>query len=737
MEVDNKIMVFAPENPNTQRDHKNEEKWHILVVDDDEEVHQVTRLAIARLLVLNRSLEIHHVHSAQQCIEFLRSHSDIAVILLDVVMETPTAGLDAVSEIREKLGLKEVRIVLRTGQPGYAPEERVIREYDINDYREKTELNHNNFRTLVTSAIRAYQQIRNINQNRLGLQKIINAGTNLLEKHTLQEFSDGVIMQIAAFLSLAPEGIVCTSQYSENETKEDIYVVGAAGQYAEYIRQPLGELSNKKIQRLIKLCLEQKHHLYTDNETVLYLENEKEPAAIFLQTARKIDSEDRELLDIFVKNITASFENIKLFKSLRHIAYMDPLTELPNRNEFTRALETTSTDVESSRVAILIDLVHFSDINSGLGHEIGNELLIAVANRLKMAFAGDGIVARVDADVFGVIGDEYVLTPQSALAVFDSPFNTTEQVLTLNANVGAGRLSELGNHGIDVLKRLYIALNSAKKQPSRYFDFYAGAMEHETQNRLQLIRQLRMDFALQKLRIWYQPQYDLKTRKIVCLEALLRWPQADGSFISPVVFIPLAEYSGLIVSIGAWVLEQACAQLAQFRSANIGSIKIAINVSMPLFRSPLFIPQVAGALKRYQIEPGELELEITESILMDDPEIVINCLNKLKTLGVKISIDDFGTGYSSLSYLRRLPLDKIKVDRSFVKDMESPGGAAIVETIVHLGHRLDLLTIAEGIETVEQEAAMINMGCMEGQGYLFARPMPLEELSSLLLKHTP
>jgi diguanylate cyclase (GGDEF)-like protein len=737
MEVDNKKVAFAPELPNSPRGHGNEEKWHILVVDDDEEVHQVTRLAIARLRVLNRPLELHHVNSAEESIAFLRTRSDIAVILLDVVMETPTAGLDAIGEIRDNLGLTEVRIVLRTGQPGYAPEERVIRDYDINDYREKTELNHNNFRTLVTSAIRSYQQIRNISQNRLGLQKIINAGTNLLEKHTLQEFSDGVIMQIAAFLSLAPEGIVCSSQYSEDNTQGDIYVVGAAGQYAEYIRRPLGELSNKKIQRLIKLCLEQKHHLYTDTETVLYLEDENEPAAIFLHTARKIEAKDRELLNIFVKNITASFENVKLFQSLRHIAYRDPLTELPNRNEFIRVLETTSTDVESSRVAVLIDLVHFSDINSGLGHEIGNELLVAVANRLKMAFAGDGIVARVDADVFGVIGDEYVLTPQSALAVFDSPFNTKEQVLTINANVGVGRLSELGSQGSDSLKRLYIALNSAKKRPSRYFDYYAAAMEHETEKRLQLIRQLRIDFALQKLRIWYQPQYDLGTRKIVCLEALLRWPQADGSFISPVVFIPLAEYSGLIVSIGAWVLEQACAQLAQFRSANIESIKIAVNVSMPQFRSPLFIPQVAGAIKRYAIQPGELELEITESILMDDPEIVINCLKKLKTLGVKISIDDFGTGYSSLSYLRRLPLDKIKVDRSFVKDMESPGGAAIVETIVHLGDRLDLLTIAEGIETEEQEAAMIKMGCVEGQGYLFAKPMPLGELSSLLLKHTP
>ena len=735
MEIDSGKIIFAPEYADNKERHNQDEKWHILVVDDDEEVHQVTRLAIGRQRILGRPLELHHVHCAAQCIEYLQSHDDTAIILLDVVMETPTSGLDCIAKIREELGLSEVRIILRTGQPGYAPEERVVRDYDINDYREKTELNQNSFRTLVTSAIRSYQQIRSINQNRLGLQKIISAGTTLLEQNTLKDFSDGVIMQIAALLSLPPEGIVCSSNYSKQNGPEEPVIVGASGIYAQYIRSPLDELKNTKIQRLIKLCLEQKHHLYTDNETILYIDDASGAAAVFLHTAREISTQDKQLLNLFIKNIAAGYENVKLFQSLRHIAYRDPLTGLPNRNEFIHALESGTTETENTQVAILIDIDHFSDVNSGLGHEIGNELLIAVANRLQMAFGDDGIVARVDADVFGVIGDEYVLTPQSALAVFESPFNTKEQVLTLNATVGMGRLRELGGQGIEVLKRLFIALNSAKKLPSRSFDYYSDSMELETEKRLQLIRQLRVDFALQKLRVWYQPQYDISTRKIVSLEALLRWPQSDGSFISPVTFIPIAEYSGLIVSIGAWVLEQTCAQLAQFRSANIENLRIAVNVSMLQFRSPLFIPQIAGALKRYGIKPGELELEITESVLMDEPEIVINCLNKLKTLGLRISIDDFGTGYSSLNYLRRLPLDKIKVDRSFVKDLRSPGGAAVAKTIVHLGNELGLTSIAEGIETPEQEAAMMSMGCTEAQGFLFAKPMPLDELSELLLNN--
>ena len=257
-------------------------------------------------------------------------------------------------------------------------------------------------------------------------------------------------------------------------------------------------------------------------------------------------------------------------------------------------------------------------------------------------------------------------------------------------------------------------------------------MEEAKEQRLQMIRQLRVDFALQRLRIWYQPQYDLQTRRVVCLEALLRWPQEDGSYIPPGVFIPIAEYSGLIVSIGGWVLEQACAQLAQFRNAGITGMRIAVNVSIPQFRSPLFIALVANVLQRYQIAPGELELEITESVLMDDPETMIQRLTKLKSLGVCISVDDFGTGFSSLNYLRRLPLDKIKVDASFVRDLATEGGAAIAETIVHLGRQLGLLTIAEGVETLEQEIAMRDIGCNEAQGFYFARPVPLEQLAHLL-----
>lgn len=736
MTPDSDLIRFRPEEPvKPSPKRRPGDFWRVLIVDDDDEVHQVTRLALDRLEVLGRPLQLLHATSAAECLDILSREKDIAVLLLDVVMESDGAGLHAVRQIRNVLGLDELRIILRTGQPGYAPEELVIHDYDINDYKTKAELTHSALTTLMVSSIRSYQQIRGINQHRLGLQKIIKAGTSLLEQHSLQDFSEGVITQICSLLGLHAEGILCAqSHHEEDERSEDIYILGAAGSYAPYIRQRLSNLQDRHISDLIKTCISHQQHIYTDAETVLYLASPDNAAAVYLQTTQAIAEDDRKLLQVFLTNISIGYENVKLFQKLRNAAYTDPLTRLANRNEFTRLLQQRQNSEESPQVAVLIDIDHFSDINDGLGQEIGNELLIAVANRLRMAFGKDAAIARVDADVFGIIGDEITLSPQSVLAVFESPFNTRDQVLTINATIGIGRLRDLGDQGLIMLKRVYIALNSAKKRTTRHFDFYVPQMEEAKEQRLQMIRQLRVDFALQRLCIWYQPQYDLQTRRIVCLEALLRWPQEDGGYIPPGVFIPIAEYSGLIVSIGAWVLEQACAQLAQFRAAGITGMRIAVNVSMPQFRTPAFIAQVANALQRYQIAEGELELEITESVLMDEPEAMIQCLRKLKSLGVRISVDDFGTGYSSLNYLRRLPLDKIKVDASFVRDLTTEGGAAIAETIVHLGRQLGLMTIAEGVETLEQEVAMRDMGCNEAQGYYFARPVPLEQLAHLLEK---
>lgn len=707
-------------------------EWNLLIVDDDEEIHTVTRLALKDLNVLGKRLVFHHAYSGKEAIRFLQRRNDIALILLDVVMESDDSGLKVVRQIRDDLGLDEVRIVLRTGQPGYAPEENVIKEYDINDYKTKTELTRSKLVTSIIASIRSYQQIRTINQSRIGLQKIINAGANLLEQHSLHEFSEGVVTQIASLIGLHAEGILCAQIEDDGSASDNIYVLGAAGHYAPYIKCKLDRLDNIRIIQQIKQCLDDQQHIFTEQDTVLYLGNGLHCAAVYIETNRPIEELDRQLIQVFLSNISVGYENVTLFQQLKHAAYIDPLTKTPNRNEFIQILHDTRRFDWFGKVAVLIDIEHFSDVNDGLGQDVGNELLIAVTLRLIEHFGSTSQLGRVGADVFGLVGSELELTPEKLSAVFREPFQAFEHSIQISATFGLCRLLDSGEQGLTILKHVFIALNKAKKHPAQKYQYYEPSMEEEMSERLAMLRMLRSDFALDKLQLWYQPQISLSTQQVVGMEALLRWPQGPGRFISPAVFIPLAEYSGLIIEIGGWVLEQACQHIHQLEKHGFPGLRIAVNVSVPQFRSPNFVSSVIDCVKRHNINPQLLELEITESVVMDEPAIIIEALQQLRNFGIKVAIDDFGIGFSSMNYLQQLPLDRIKIDRTFVSDISSNTCGVIAETIVRLGKRLGLQTIAEGIETKEQECALVAMGCEEVQGFLYAKPMPGNELLRFL-----
>ncbi|OGO84921.1 MAG: diguanylate phosphodiesterase [Chromatiales bacterium RIFOXYA1_FULL_46_5] len=732
--TDDDFLFLAEDETISEVETQSSGEWHLLIVDDDEEIHTVTKLALSDLLVLDRKLVFHHAFSGKEALKFLAQNPYIAVILLDVVMESDDAGLKVVQQIREELKMDEVRIVLRTGQPGYAPEESVIKEYDINDYKTKTELTRNKLVTAIISSIRSYQQIRTINQNRIGLQKIINAGANLLEQHSLHEFSEGVVTQISSLIGLHAEGVLCAQIEDDGSSSDNIYVLGAAGHYAPYIKCKLERLNNNRIIQQITTCLAERRHIFTEKDTVLYLGNIDHAAAVYIETNRPVEDFDRQLIEVFLSNISIGYENVTLFQQLKHAAYIDPLTKTPNRNEFTSLLQETRRLDPSRNVAVLIDIDHFSDVNDGLGQETGNELLIAVTHRLVAQFGEIAQIGRIGADVFGLIGPEQALTPETLSCIFEMPFQCSEHSLQVNATFGFCRLRDSALHGLTILKHVYIALNRAKKHLAQNFEYYSAQMEEQMVERLVLLRSLRSDFQKDKLQLWYQPQICLKSRNVLGMEALLRWPQTDGSFISPAVFIPLAEYSGLIIEIGDWVLQQACKQLQSLKEQGFSHLRIAVNVSMPQFRNHRFVQSVINCVERYQVNPALLELEITESVVMDDPKIVIDALNKLKDFGIKVAIDDFGIGFSSLSYLQQLPLDRIKIDRAFIQDFARPNGTLIAETIVNLGQKLGLATIAEGIETQAQEDAVRAMGCEEVQGFMYAKPMHAADLVKFLAK---
>ena len=711
--------------------------WNVLVVDDDEEIHSVTRLALSDLVLNDKNLHFIHAYSGSEALKIIESMgSSIAIILLDVVMEADDAGLTVARIMREEMKILEPRIILRTGQPGYAPEEQVIKDYDINDYKTKTELTRSKLVTTIIASLRSYQQILSINQSRQGLQKIIVSSANLMEENSVKSFCEGVVTQISSLIGLEAGGIVCAKAGSVLDKEDDgIYVLGAAGEFAPYINKSLENLHNAQIVKFVNSCLQLKKHIFEQEFSVLYINSSGYDAAVYLQIGSEISTVDQQLLEVFLSSISIGYENANLFHQLRTAAFKDWLTKLPNRSEFINMLDGCSDAKNKSldSVVALIDINHFADINDGLGQDVGNSTLLAVTQRLEDTFLDKVKMGRIGSDVFGLIGPDFFVNPQTLNEMFLAPFKGGEHTLPLSASFGFCRLDGKMQTGINILKHSNIALNQAKKSLNTNFAYYAPEMEAETTWRLDTIRQLNRDLEAKRLQLWYQPQVNLVSEKIVGMEALLRWPMSDGSYISPTVFVPLAEYSGLIIDIGIWVLEESCRKLNALSKQGYTGLRMAVNISMPQFRDPNFVIRVKNIITESAVAPDMIELEITESVVMDEPQIVIEALKELKRFGVKVAIDDFGTGFSSMSYLQQLPLDRLKVDRSFVNEITPGKSAFIAETIVTLGNKLGLSTIAEGVEKREQASYMLELGCDEAQGYLFAKPMPYEQLLEFLL----
>lgn len=712
--------------------HGSNDTWQVLIVDDDPEIHSVTQLALSDLIVLGRRLEYLHAYSGNDACQLIEDNPDIVLVLLDVVMETDDAGLNVVKHIRENLQRQDIRIVLRTGQPGYAPEESVIKEYDINDYKTKTELTRRKLVTTVFAAIRSFQQIATVNENRLGLEKIVSGATELSSQHSLTAFCHGVLSQLTTLISDDIRSVLCARGQGIIENADDLsfYMLAECGFSAAMVGQKLDNLKNDHASKLVKTSFLQQQHQIQDDSLALYFAKGDYRAVIYVELEKALTDTQTQLLDVFLTGVAVGYENVHLFLKLSNAAYKDWLTSLPNRLEFLRLLDDFSQNNGDHTVAALIDINHFSDINDALGQDIGNQLLSAVAKRM-VSMGSNCKFARVGADVFGVLGPAEVVNPERLMSLFHQPFTAGEQHLPINACFGLCTKEHAENTGVKVLNQINIALNLAKKNRLEHFAFYNPEMEDQMQWRLNMIRQLRNDFAANCLELWYQPQLSLDTGKVIGAEALLRWRTSDGNYVSPAVFIPLAEYSGLIIEIGDWVVAQACQQLKRLED-KFSDISISVNVSIPQFRRDDFVNTVIGTMKSHQIRPSKLELEITENILMDDPQLVVDALIKLKEEGISIALDDFGTGYSSLSYLQKLPLDRLKVDRAFVTDIHKEGQSVIAETIINLGKKMGLKIIAEGIEEIEQQERLVELGCDEVQGFYYAKPMPEKDFVTFL-----
>ncbi len=704
--------------------------WRILVVDDDEDVHTSTVFALSDVSILGRRLEFVHAYGAHEARLLLLDETDVAVVLLDVVMEAEDAGLKLVRTIREDLGLTEIRIILRTGQPGYAPEIEAISDYDINDYRTKAELTRTRLITSLTAALRSYEQICTIAYTRRGLEKIVHASSDLFEKRALEGLAEGVLTQIGGLLRLAPpDGLVCAQRGfpMDGSDADRLYVIGAIGGLAAAVNRPLDALGEPRIEEAIRVCMGRGCSTYADDHMVLYLRSPGDrEQAIFLNCGKCVSLLDRQLLEVFATNISVGFSNAYLFHRLNYLAYHDPLTDLPNRLKLADIVDALWRGGQPFAV-VLLDINQFSDINDVLGGAMGDATLRAVAARLRARLPDTVRVGRYAGDVLCVVGDREVVTPQTIRELFQERFTVADYHLPISVTLGSCSQEAAGS-GTEMLQNAGLALTHAKATAPGAWVRFSSAMAVASGERLELLNALRSAVAQQRLRVYYQPQVELSTGRVIGAEALLRWWRDDGREVSPQVFIPLAERSGLIRELGAWVMAAACRAVSGWRDQGLGHLRVAVNVSALQLRHGYCHRQVRDAMETYGVSGDQLEIEVTESVLMDDVEAAIECLRQIKVLGVTIALDDFGTGFSSLSYLEQLPIDAIKVDRVFMPSADVVGdGSRIVRMIVGLAQHLGLKTLAEGIETEGQRDGAISWGVEFGQGYLYAPALAEED----------
>jgi len=427
---------------------------------------------------------------------------------------------------------------------------------------------------------------------------------------------------------------------------------------------------------------------------------------------------------------------------LGHLAHHDPLTKLPNRLLFHDRLDHSLARAKrmKSRLAILfIDLDRFKNINDSLGHDIGDKVLCAISERLNSRVREADTLARLGGDEFVIIlehlkrNDDVRRYVEKLLKDLAQRIEGLDQELHVTASIGISLYPDNGEDVDSLIQAADIAMYQAKGQGSNIYQFYAADMNINSRESLLLENQLRSALKEKQLVLYYQPQYELKTGRLIGFEALIRWEHPDLGMVSPLDFIHLAEESGLIVPIGEWILFTACKQMKKMQEQWQLPLRMAVNISPRQFLHPSLVQTVAEVLYRTKLKPCYLELEITESMVMGNVDQAISKMNEFNKMGVELAIDDFGTGYSSLEYLKKFPISKLKIDQSFVRELGTdPDDTAIVNSVIALGKGMELEVIAEGVETVEQLDLLRNKGCDQGQGYLFSKPLPVAALPSLL-----
>lgn len=438
---------------------------------------------------------------------------------------------------------------------------------------------------------------------------------------------------------------------------------------------------------------------------------------------------------IIARDITAEKQ---AKEKIKHLAYHDELTGLPNRRMFNKILAKATeqrTENPSPFSVMVLDIDRFKMINDSLGHTYGDMFLQAVSDRIVKSAAGmEATMARLGGDEFTIIvhtdpnGTKAAELAERIIEALKQPFHLKENDFYISASIGTALFPNDGTDAVDLLKKADTAMYEVKKQGKNGHYFFTSDLDVQLLEKVELEGDLRKAIERNELVVYYQPQFQTKENRVIGVEALVRWNHPSKGLLSPGVFIPIAEETGLIYEIGTWVLREACRQMSKWHEEGGPLIPVSVNLSSHQFHQPNLVDYIMTILKETQLQPQYLELEITESMMMD-PEVSTSILQELNDIGIRISLDDFGTGYSSLSYLKKFPIHKVKIDRSFITDISrNENDKAIVATIISMAQHLKLDVVAEGIETKDQLDILTEKDCQEIQGYYFSRPLSAEEV---------
>jgi len=494
--------------------------------------------------------------------------------------------------------------------------------------------------------------------------------------------------------------------------------------------------------------------LFMRNNLILAQQNPENPR--IKENPFSNEDEIGEAIEIAQILIKQNADNMQQIKSaaedkIHKLAYFDQLTGLPNRTSFLQKLTEQTLigdDNKNKKFAVVtLDIDHFKDINDSMGHSVGDAILRGVAKRLRTSLPDNAVVSRAGEDEFAVtmplntgLNTARDVGQKVADIVKAEPLKVYNESFQVRCSVGVSTYPKDSNDPNVVLKNADIALNRAKEEGRDRVREYSEDFDRAVQQRFQMLRDLRDALENEDLTVFFQPQFNLKTGEVIGAEALIRWFKKDnskegGAYIPPFEFIPIAEQSGLIVPIGAWVLKEACHTAKEWHNQG-KNIRIAVNVSGAQFYQSDLVAYTKKTLEETGVDPKLLELEVTESVFMDDISIAVETLKNLHELGVELAIDDFGTGYSSLAYLRQFHIDRLKIDQSFIRNaLNNADDAAITRTIISLGHSLNLQVIAEGVETKDHEDFLVDQGCDEVQGFRYSKPVPKEEFWEFVHKY--